>query len=52
MKKMYIFLDIDGVLVKEDAPGAEIDLDEDFMKYDEGCLNIFESVIRRYGNTR
>jgi hypothetical protein len=51
-EKMYIFLDIDGVLVKEDAPGEEIDLDEDFMKYDEGCLNIFESVIRRYDNSQ
>jgi len=49
---MYIFLDIDGVLVKEDAPGEEIDLDEDFMKYDEGCLNIFESVIRQYDNSK
>ncbi len=38
---MYIFLDIDGVLVKEDAPGAEIDLDEDLMKFDENCLTLF-----------
>ncbi|OAD22555.1 hypothetical protein THIOM_001637 [Candidatus Thiomargarita nelsonii] len=47
---MYIFLDIDGVLVKEDLPGAEIN--EDLMKFDEECLNTFESVIRRYENSK
>ncbi len=47
---MYLFLDIDGVLVKEDAPGEEIDLDEDFMKFDQDCLSVFESVIRNSDN--
>jgi len=49
---MYIFLDIDGVLVKEDPPGAEINLHEDLMKFDEDCLNTFERVIRRYENSK
>jgi FMN phosphatase YigB (HAD superfamily) len=52
IKTMYIFLDIDGVLVKEDAPSEEIDLDEDLMKFDENCLNTFESIIRRYDNSK
>jgi hypothetical protein len=49
---MYIFLDIDGVLIKEDFPGEEIDLDEELMKFDEECLNIFESVICKYEHSR
>jgi len=49
---MYIFLDIDGVLVKEDLPGAEINLHEELMKFDEDCLNTFERVIRRYENSK
>ena len=52
MKTMYIFLDIDGVLVKEDAPGTEIDLDEDLMKFDENCLTLFENVVRKYDHSR
>jgi hypothetical protein len=49
---MYIFLDIDGVLVKEDAPGDEIDLDEELMKFDETCLSLFETLIRKYDNSQ
>jgi len=49
---MYIFLDIDGVLVKEDAPGEEFDLDADLMKFDETCLILFESVIRKYEHSK
>ncbi|OQW92669.1 MAG: hypothetical protein BWK79_14185 [Beggiatoa sp. IS2] len=47
---MYIFLDIDGVLVKEDDPesdGLPIDLEEDFVKFDPVCLGKFEAVIRQ-----
>jgi len=49
---MYIFLDIDGVLVKEDAPGTEIDLDEELMKFDENCLTLFEKVIHKYARSQ
>jgi hypothetical protein len=49
---MYIFLDIDGVLVKEDAPGAEIDLDEDLMKFDDNCLTLFENVVHKYDHSQ
>lgn len=52
---MYIFLDIDGVLVKEDDPKAtkveiEIDPDEDFVKFDPTCLHEFETVVRQSEN--
>ncbi len=49
---MYIFLDIDGVLVKEDAPGAEIDLDEELMKFDDNCLILFENVVHKYDQSQ
>ncbi len=42
---MWIFLDIDGVLVPEkkfDKPVPQ----EDYMKFDPDCLNEFESVLR------
>ena len=40
---MYIFLDIDGVLVKEDAPGAEIDLDANLRQ--SLIINLMPGVI-------
>jgi hypothetical protein len=46
---MYIFLDIDGVLVKEGDPDSvdlPIDLEEDFVKFDSTCLQVFEAVVR------
>jgi len=55
IKTMYIFLDIDGVLlklVKADAPVPEIDLDEDFMKFDENCLTLFENVVHKYAHSQ
>ena len=48
IKTMYIFLDIDGVLVKKEAPGTEIDSDEDLMKFDDNCLTWFENVVNKY----
>lgn len=45
---VYIFLDIDGVLVKEDKPGAEIDLEEDLQKLDTQCAEKFETLIRQH----
>jgi len=47
----YIFLDIDGVLVKEEAPGTVIDLDEE-LKFDEPCLTLFETVIQKHEHSR
>ena len=50
---MYIFLDIDGVLVKEDEPGTtEIDVDENLLKLDKDCATIFENVIRQYESVK
>lgn len=48
---MYIFLDLDGVLVKEDLPGATIDPDtdpENIFKFHVECRNYFEEVVLRY----
>ena len=47
---MYIFLDIDGVLTKEDiTPIEDIALLEaDYGKFDPICLQEFENVIRQY----
>jgi len=44
---MWIFLDIDGVLVPEkkfDRPVSQ----DDYMKSDPDCLNKFENVLRRF----
>lgn len=44
---MWIFLDIDGVLVPEkkfDIPVSR----ENFLKFDPSCLQIFEDVLQRY----
>ena len=44
---MWIFLDIDGVLVPEkkfDTPVSK----EDFLRFDPICLQMFEDVLRRY----
>jgi predicted protein tyrosine phosphatase len=47
---MYVFLDIDGVLVKEDiTPIEDIELLEaDYGKFDPSCLQEFENVIRQH----
>ena len=42
---MWIFLDIDGVLVPEKKFDQPIP-PEDFMKFDSNCLNEFENVLR------
>lgn len=55
---MYIFLDIDGVLVKEDPPGYKPDLDEDFeifqnnLQFDAECYRLFEEVILKHNHAR
>ncbi|MFN9649453.1 MAG: HAD domain-containing protein [Pseudanabaena sp.] len=44
---MWIFLDIDGVLVPEkkfDRPVSK----EDYMKFDPECIEKFENVLRRF----
>jgi len=51
-KTVYIFLDIDGVLVKEDKQGEEIDLDEDLLKLDKNCAKIFENVVRQHKHVK
>ncbi len=47
---MYIFLDIDGVLVKEDITPIEdiAVLEADYGKFDPPCLQKFENVIRQH----
>ena len=47
---MYIFLDIDGVLVKEDITPIEdiAILEADYGKFDPICLQKFENVIRQH----
>jgi hypothetical protein len=44
---MWIFLDIDGVLVPEKKFDRLIP-QEDYMKFDPDCLNEFENVLRRF----
>ncbi len=55
MKTIYIFLDIDGVLVKEEPSVVELtldDLEQDLMKFDADCLRQFENVIRKHQNCK
>ncbi|RKZ88434.1 MAG: hypothetical protein DRR19_12555 [Candidatus Parabeggiatoa sp. nov. 1] len=52
---MYIFLDIDGVLVKPDEPEDEIylkevNIEEDLLRFNQDCLKEFENVIRKYNH--
>jgi Domain of unknown function (DUF4419)/HAD domain in Swiss Army Knife RNA repair proteins len=47
----YIFLDIDGVLVKEEV-FTEINLEEDLPHLDESCANWFAETVRRYPHTK
>jgi len=51
---MYIFLDLDGVLVTEDKiPITDMELLEtNYAKFDPPCLQEFENVIRQYPNTK
>lgn len=54
---MYIFLDLDGVLVREDQPGVKIDHsiileDEDIFKFERECQDIFEAVINKHDHAR
>ncbi len=44
---MWIFLDIDGVLVPEKKFEQPV-LQKDIIKFDPVCLNEFENVLRRY----
>ncbi|OLP18258.1 hypothetical protein BST81_11635 [Leptolyngbya sp. 'hensonii'] len=44
---MWIFLDIDGVLVPEKKFDAPVGKD-DLLKFDPHCLQIFEDVLQRY----
>jgi hypothetical protein len=45
---MLIFLDIDGVLIPDRR--HETSVSPDIMKFDSGCLNHFENVLRSYPN--
>jgi len=47
----YIFLDIDGVLVKEEV-FTELNLEEDLPRLDESCANYFAETVRRYPHTK
>lgn len=47
----YIFLDIDGVLVKEEV-FTEINLEEDLPRLDKSCANWFAETVRRYPHTK
>ncbi|GEM_PF-1020807 len=51
---MYIFLDLDGVLVTEDKiPITDLELLEaNYAKFDQTALQEFENVIRQYPNTK
>lgn len=44
---MWIFLDIDGVLVPEKKFEQPV-LQKDILKFDPVCLNEFENLLRRY----
>jgi len=44
---MWIFLDIDGVLVPEKKFNSPVS-QEDLLKFDPVCLKIFEDVLQRY----
>ena len=48
---MWVFLDIDGVLVPEKKFDKRV-LQKDIIKFDPGCLNEFENVLRRYPKTK
>ncbi|MCL2931681.1 MAG: HAD domain-containing protein [Trichodesmium sp. MAG_R03] len=48
---MWIFLDIDGVLVPEKKFDQPV-LPKDMIKFDPVCLNEFENVLRRYPTTK
>lgn len=53
---MYIFLDIDGVLVREDRPGSPTNEDditvEDLLQFNPECQKLFEDVIVRHDHAR
>lgn len=49
---VYLFLDIDGVLVQEDKPDETVDLDEDLQKLNTQCAEKFETLIRQYDNVK
>jgi hypothetical protein len=44
---MWIFLDIDGVLVPERKFAQALDR-ADLLRFDRDCLQAFENVVRRY----
>jgi hypothetical protein len=44
---MWVFLDIDGVLVPEKKFDKPV-LQEEYMKFDPFCLNEFENVLRSF----
>ena len=45
---MWIFLDIDGVLVPESKFYGSVITTEDLLKFDPGCLKEIEDVLRLY----
>ncbi|MDE5108588.1 MAG: HAD domain-containing protein [Trichodesmium sp. St17_bin3_1_1] len=48
---MWIFLDIDGVLVPEKKFDQPV-LPKDMIKFDPVCLDEFENVLRRYPTSK
>jgi len=49
---MYIFLDIDGVLVREGVDEGEDELIADLCQLDEPCRECFEDVVRKYSGVK
>lgn len=45
---MYIFLDIDGVFIKEDKLGEQTSLDEDVPTLDAACVEHFADIVTQY----
>ncbi len=51
----YIFLDIDGVLIKKERPHDRIDCNTNDLRkfdFDRQCANQFETVIRKHKNAK
>ncbi|MGK7944578.1 MAG: HAD domain-containing protein [Microcystaceae cyanobacterium] len=49
---LYIFLDIDGVLIREENHNQSATEIDDYYKFTPDCLAIFEKTLRPYKNYR
>ena len=48
----YIFLDIDGVFIKEEKLGEETSLDEDVPALDAACVQYFSDIVTQYDQVK